>query len=168
MENCNRKPPKKPPFPAMSAHFAHTLDDMAEQYIQAQYIELDAATGILKPEDLKKLIESRSNLIVYQNKVFRFSNRNEHFLKYISLYVEGMEKAYKGQQAVIETQSGEWVITDLESDEKEVIDHIQEEVDELGEQVTEDINDLRGDLKVGLEDLQSQIDLLQMDGGDVE
>lgn len=168
MDNHNKKPPKKPPFPAMSAHFAHTLDDMAEQYIQAQYIELSAATGILEPEKLKKLNESRSNLIVYEGKVFRFSRKENHFLKYVCLFVDGMETDVKGQQAVIEDTSGEWVITDLTSEAEHDIEDLKEEVNELKIHVQHDIADLREDLEEGLNDLQGQIDSLKMDGGEVE
>ena len=150
MENCKRKRPKKPPFPVMSAHFAHTLNDMAEQYIQAQYIELGDITGILEPEDLKKLVESRSNLLVYQDRVFRFSRKEGQFIKYISLYVNGLESDFHAQQALIEESSGEWVITDLVSEDKENID------------------ELREDLGTRINDLQNQIDSLIMNGGDIE
>ena len=156
MEN-NKKPIKKPPFPAMSAHFAHTLNDMAEQYIQAQYIELGAQTGILEPEDLQKLVESRSNLIVYEDRIFRFSRKEDKFLKYICLYVDGFERDFHSQQAVIEEESGEWIITDLVSEDKEQIDNLENEV-----------NDLRDDLTNGLNTLQDEIDSLTMNGGEIE
>lgn len=168
MDIRKHKRPKKPPFPAMSAHFAYTLDDMAEQYIQAQYIELGASTGILEPEDLKKLVESRSNLVVYQDRVFRFSRKEGQFIKYISLYVDGLETDFHGQQALIQEESGKWVITDLVSEDKEEIDNLKEEVKDMKVEFKEDIDETREELVVGINDLQDQIDSLKMDGGEIE
>lgn len=38
------RPPRRHPFPAMSAHFSHTLDDLVEHYVQAQYFEIKGDT----------------------------------------------------------------------------------------------------------------------------
>ena len=51
----SRKPCKRPPFPAMSAHFAHTLEDMEEKYVKIQFIELENSEGYLNQESLDLL-----------------------------------------------------------------------------------------------------------------
>ena len=78
------RPPRRHPFPAMSAHFSHTLDDLVEHYVQAQYFEIKGETGVLAEKDLKTLLESRSNLLVYQGKVFRFSKSEGDLHKYVN------------------------------------------------------------------------------------
>lgn len=145
MENFKPKPPKKKPFPVMSAHFAHTLEDMKEKYIEAEYIEIETTTGIFDTETLQKLKDSRSNLLVYQGKVFRFSKTEGTFLKYINLSVNGFQEFFVGQQIVVDGESGQWVLTDLKSEEEQEIEDLQQDVT----------------------DLQTQVNSLNVDGGEI-
>lgn len=119
----------------MSAHFAHTLEDMKEKYIEAEYIEIETTTGIFDSETLQKLKDSRSNLLVYQDKVFRFSKTEGTFFKYINLSVTGFQRVFTGQQIVVDSESGEWVLTDLQSGDQQAIEDLQQDVSDLQTQV---------------------------------
>ena len=71
-------------FPAMSAHFAHTLDDMAEKYLKIQFIEITDLTGVLSAEDIMLLKASRANVIVYNNVTYEYSKAEGNIYYYIS------------------------------------------------------------------------------------
>lgn len=71
-------------FPAMSAHFAHTLDDLAEKYLKIQFIQIDELQGTLSPEDLMLLKASRANVLVYDGLTYEYSNFKEPLYYYIS------------------------------------------------------------------------------------
>lgn len=71
-------------FPAMSAHFAHTLDDMAEKYLKIQFIEITDLTGVLSAEDIALLKASRANVIVYNNVTYEYSKAEGNIYHYIS------------------------------------------------------------------------------------
>ena len=140
---CPPKPDKKEPFPAMSAHFAHTLADMKDKYLEAQYITIDSEVGTLDPEILKKLLFSRSNMVVYQNRIFRFANQEGYLCKYINLYNLDTDNFYKAQQVNIDSLTGSWQVVDLESDSKseiitveEQVVNIQNEINDITENIT--------------------------------
>lgn len=71
-------------FPAMSAHFAHTLDDMGEKYLKIQFIEIEDLIGVLTPEELMLLKASRANVIVYDSITYEYSRANGNLYYYIS------------------------------------------------------------------------------------
>jgi hypothetical protein len=85
MDNCNCKKPSKKPFPAMSAHFAHTLDDMKEKYLEAKYFDLETEEGVFEESILNDLISSRSNLITYENNIFRLIKTEDNNYIYINV-----------------------------------------------------------------------------------
>lgn len=159
--NCNPPippcPPKPQPFPAMSAHFAHTLDDMAEHYIQAQYIEVKEGTGVLAEKDLKTLLESRSNLLVYQGKVFRFSKAENNSHKYINVSTDGDSDVCTYQQITVNGTDGSWQISDLLSGEGKEIENVKIELGTFKEKVDNDISEING-----------VIDSLKADGGEIK
>ena len=74
----------KKAFPAMSAHFAHTLDDLAEKYLKIQFIEITDLTGVLSAEDVMLLKASRANVIVYDNVTYEYSKAEGNIYYYIS------------------------------------------------------------------------------------
>lgn len=129
-------PDKKDPFPAMSAHFAHTLDDMREQYLQAQYIDIDGETGVLDSDSLQKLLQSRTNMLVYQNRVFRFSSQEEYLYNYINVYKLESDTSYKVQLISINTLTGAWVVTDIGGDSKAEIDVLKEDITNIKNDIT--------------------------------
>ena len=129
-------PDKKDPFPAMSAHFAHTLDDMREQYLQAQYIDIDGETGVLDSDSLQKLLQSRTNMLVYQNRVFRFSSQEAYLYNYINVYKLESDTSYKVQLISINTLTGAWVVTDIGGDSKAEIDVLKEDITNIKNDIT--------------------------------
>ena len=84
MESKKRIDFIKREFPAMSAHFAHTLDDMAEKYLKIQFIEVADLTGVLSAEDIALLKASRANIIVYNNVTYEYSKAEGNIYHYIS------------------------------------------------------------------------------------
>lgn len=84
MESKKRIDFIKRKFPAMSAHFAHTLDDMAEKYLKIQFIEIADLTGVLSAEDITLLKASRANVIVYDNVTYEYSKAEGNIYYYIS------------------------------------------------------------------------------------
>lgn len=152
--NCCCPPPKPPRpapghFPAMSAHFAHTLDDMSEQYLKAQYITVDESSGILNCKTLSTLLESRSNMVVYQNRIFRYSGKEDTIYNYLNLYIPEGETSYKGQQFRLNGSTGQYEIIDIDTGsgssqkievlETEITD-IQNNITQLTQNVTEITN----------------------------
>lgn len=135
------KPDKKDPFPAMSAHFAHTLDDMREQYLQAQYIDIDNETGTLDSDTLQKLLLSRTNMLVYQNRVFRFSSQEDYLYKYLNIYKLDDAESYKVQLIIVSTLTGAWEVIDLNSDSKTEIDVLKEGIVNLTTTIETEISD---------------------------
>lgn len=163
MATCDCKPPMPPrpprphPFPAMSAHFAHTLDDMAEHYIQAQYIEIKDDAGVLAEKDLKTLLESRSNLLVYQGKVFRFSKSEGDVHKYINVSTSGDSNVGTYQQITVNGKDGSWQISDLLSGEGKEIEIVKTELGTFQTKVNGDIADIN-----------EVIESLKADGGEIK
>ena len=84
MESIRKTDYIKKKFPAMSAHFAHTLDDMAEKYLKIQFIEIDSLVGTLPPEDIMLLKASRANVIVYNSVTYEYSKAEGNLYYYIS------------------------------------------------------------------------------------
>ena len=74
----------KKEFPAMSAHFAHTLDDMAEKYLKIQFIDITDLTGKLSPEDVALLKASRANVIIYNGIRYEYSKAEGNLYYYIA------------------------------------------------------------------------------------
>lgn len=149
--NCCPPPPPQTPFPAMSAHFAHTLDDMSEQYLQAQYIELSDTTGTLGADDLKKLVDSRTNMLVYNERVFRFADKKDSIYTYLTFYLGEDGKTYNAQKTLLNTLTGEWEISDVDtgSESAQKIEVLEEEVTNIQNNLTE--------VQVKLESAQTNI-----------
>ena len=148
------RPPRRHPFPAMSAHFSHTLDDLVEHYVQAQYIEIKGETGVLAEKDLKTLLESRSNLLVYQGKVFRFSKSEGDLHKYVNASTTHDSDLYTFQQITVNGKDGSWKISDLLSGEVEAM---KTEFSTFQTKVNEDIAHIN-------ETMES----LKVDGGEIK
>lgn len=148
------RPPRRHPFPAMSAHFSHTLDDLVEHYVQAQYFEITGDTGVFAEKDLKTLLESRSNLLVYQGKVFRFSKSEGDLHKYVNASTNNDSDLYTFQQITVNGKDGSWKISDLLSSEVEVM---KTEFNTFQTKVNEDIANIN-------ETMES----LKVDGGEIK
>jgi hypothetical protein len=84
MESKKRIDCMRREFPAMSAHFAHTLEDMGEKFLKIQFIEIKDLVGTLSSEDLTLLKASRANVIIYNNVKYEYSKSENGSLYYIS------------------------------------------------------------------------------------
>lgn len=171
---CPPKPSGLSPFPAMSAHFAHTLDDMAEQYLQALYINLPTETGTLSVDNLKKLLASRTNMVVYDNRVFHYSKTEGDIHKYINFYSDNDQITYYVQQVVLNGVSGEWRVEELTTGNSTAINNIQENMTNLSASLNQEINDRKEadeETSAALVSLTQKIDdvadSIKMDGGEI-
>lgn len=120
---CNCNPCTPPSFPAMSAHFAHTLDDMEEKYVRIQFIEIDAPSGTLDEEKLKTLTLSRENKIVYENCIYNLTLIEEDLYTYISIRVKE-ENYLEFNKLVLNKTTGEYSITVVKTKEGEKIQEL--------------------------------------------
>ena len=93
-------------FPAMSAHFAHTLDDMAEKYLKIQFIEVTDLTGVLSAEDIALLKASRANVIVYNNVTYEYSKAEGNIYYYISTTSDDGKIAM--DEIILDVDTGEY------------------------------------------------------------
>lgn len=92
--------------PAMSANFAHTLEDMAEKYLKIQFIDITELTGIIPSEDLALLKASRANVIVYNNVTYEYAKVEDNLYYYISTTSEDGKIAV--DQIVVNGDTGEY------------------------------------------------------------
>lgn len=106
MESKKRIDFIKRKFPAMSAHFAHTLDDMAEKYLKIQFIEVADLTGVLSAEDIALLKASRANVIVYNNATYEYSKAEGNIYYYISTTSDDGKIAM--DQIILNVDTGEY------------------------------------------------------------
>ena len=84
--NGSKKPCKSPPFPVMSAHFAHTLVGMEEKYVKIQFIELSEAEGYIPKESVINELKSRFTdiYILYDNDFQSEENHGRIYGKHLS------------------------------------------------------------------------------------
>ena len=106
MESKRRIDYMKKEFPAMSAHFAHTLEDMGEKFLKIQFIEIKDLIGTLSPEDLMLLKASRANVIVYNNVKYEYSKSENGLLYYISTTSDDGKIAM--DELIINEETGEY------------------------------------------------------------
>ena len=106
MESKRRIDFIKKEFPAMSAHFAHTLDDMAEKYLKIQFIEITDLIGVLSAEDIMLLKASRANVIVYNNVTYEYSKAEGNIYYYISTTSDDGKIAM--DEIILNIDSGEY------------------------------------------------------------
>ena len=76
----------KDAFPAMSSHFAYTLNDMAETYLKVEFVEVNPSETTLTEESLNKLIESRANIVEHRDNYYSLSSIQGDIRKYVCVY----------------------------------------------------------------------------------
>lgn len=125
MDRC-----RKPPFPAMSGHFAHTLDDLRGNYLEIKTIEITEGEGVLSPDNLKILLASDANVIKYNNAIYQLTERYNGIRIYVSItHVEGTEDVAEERSITVNINSGEYYSLILRSKTEENIDQkIEEEI----------------------------------------
>lgn len=144
MDNCKCKPPKKPPFPAMSAHFAHTLDDMEEKYVKLQFIELDRPSGVIGKDKLDLLLKSRENKLIYNNCIYNLTTISGNTYNYISTRVKDDEENYiEFNNLTLDKITGEYSIKAIKSKDGEIIQNLSLEVAE----VKKDLEKINADIQ---------------------
>lgn len=137
MDNCNCKKPKKSPFPAMSAHFAHTLDDMEEKYVRLQFIELSAPSGIIEKDKLELLLKSRENKIVYNNCIYNLITINENIYSYISNEVKNDDGDYiEFNNLTLDKNTGAYTIKVIRSKDGQIIQDLNDELINMKTEIT--------------------------------
>lgn len=162
MGNC--KPMKKPPFPAMSAHFAHTLDDMEEKYVKLQFIEISEPSGVIEKDKLDLLLKSRENKIVFNSCIYNLTTITESLYNYISTRVIDDENNYlEFNNLSLNKYTGEYSIKVIKSRDGEIIQNLSIEVDEVKKNLAEtnkavDTIATKLNDKVGVEIIKDPID----------
>lgn len=126
-----KKYPKKVPTEAVSGHFAFTLKDLEEHYIKAEYFTLETPEGILEPKVLTEVLSSRSNLLVYDDRVFHISNIEGNIHKYINIFSEGDSDEYEVQQVVLNALTGYYIIKEYECPQDGRIDDLYDQLESL-------------------------------------
>lgn len=130
MNNC--KPMRKPPFPAMSAHFAHTLDDMEEKYVRLQFIEITESSGTLKKEDLDRLILSRENKIIFGNAIFNLTTVDNDTYTYISTRVKE-ENYLEFYKLILDKTTGVYSTNVVKMKDEETVEELTYDVANIKE-----------------------------------
>ena len=160
MGNCNCKPPKKPPFPAISAHFAHTLDDMEEKYVKLQFIDISKATGIIEKDKLDLLLKSRENKIVFNSDIYTLTTIDENIYTYIHSKSSENEDYISFNSLQLNKETGEYSIRSLKTKDDEVIQNLSYEVAQVQETISalsNQVQDMKANInnKVGVSVVQN-------------
>ena len=144
---------KKPPFPTMSAHFAHTLDDMEEKYVKLHFIDISESSGTLDKEKLDNLILSRENKIVFENCIYTLTTIDEDLYTYISTRVQ--EEGYlEFNKLVLNKITGDYSISVIKSKDGQIIENLAYDVSKMKEnldQMTATINTLQAQVNKKIE-----------------
>lgn len=134
-DKCKKK------FPAMSAHFAYTLDDMKEKYIEIKFIELEEDHGIISEDDLAALKNSRENIIVFNDCLYRLMRIEANNYMYISLVTASDQTIVSMKEICVNINTGEYnsktLIDDKSQEVADRIDSVEEEFQEVKETVAE-------------------------------
>lgn len=101
-------------FPAMSAHFAHTLDDMAEKYLKIQFIEVKDLVGKLDPEDVMLLKASRANVIIHGETKYEYSTAVDNLYYYIATTSDDGKIAV--DEIILNVDTGEYMHQKLDNE----------------------------------------------------
>lgn len=117
MESKKRIDCMRREFPAMSAHFAHTLEDMEEKFLKVGFVEITDLVGTLSPEDLILLKASKANGIIYNNVKYEYSNSKNGSLYYISTTSDDGKIAM--DELIINEETGEYTHQKLASEVEE-------------------------------------------------
>lgn len=144
---CPPETPRRPVLPPMSLHFAYTLEDMVEKYLQAEYIELDAKEGTFSQEVFEKLTKSRSNLLVYESAVYRYSRTDDNTLTYLGFYISDEGVSYKGDGIIVDVNTRQWRLISLKSEDGEAL-----------AELTAAFIQFKADCSKNFEDLDTKID----------
>ena len=160
MGNCNCKPPKKPPFPAISAHFAHTLDDMEEKYVKLQFIDISKATGIIEKDKLDLLLKSREKKIVFNSDIYTLTTIDGNIYTYIHSKSSENEDYISFNSLQLNKETGEYSIRSLKTKDDEVIQNLSYEVAQVQETISalsNQVHDMKANInnKVGVSVVQN-------------
>lgn len=104
-------------FPAMSAHFAHTLDCMKEKYLKVNFIELDELSGKMTVEDIMTLKSSRANIIICNDVAYEYSKNEGVLYYYVSTTSDKGKIAI--DEIIVNVETGEYNHQKLESEVEE-------------------------------------------------
>lgn len=107
-------------FPAMCAHFAHTLEDMGEKFLKIQFIEIKDLTGVLSPEELMLLKASRANVIVCNDIKYEYSKLENNLMHYISTVSNNGK--IEMDEIIINAENGEYTHQKLANEIEEAPD----------------------------------------------
>ena len=121
---------KKPPFPAMSGHFAYTLDDLKGNYLELKTIEIEEPKGTLSTELFNELIKSDANVIKYKNIIYKLTEVKDNSRTYIGTIVNPETNVVEEKGILLNTDSHEYnTVPLLNRVEIEIDDKIKNEVD---------------------------------------
>lgn len=117
MESKKRIDCMRKEFPAMSAHFAHTLEDMEEKFLKVRFVEIKYLVGTLSPEDLMLLKTSKANGIIHNNVKYEYSKSENGSLYYISTTSDDGKIAM--DELIINEETGEYTHQKLANEVEE-------------------------------------------------
>lgn len=147
----SKKPCKSPPFPVMSAHFAHTLVGMEEKYVKIQFIELSEAEGYIPKESLDLLKLSRENKIVFDNDIYDLKTINHNLYIYLNTYsyTEDDRNIIKFKQINLDINSGYYRTKVIITEDGKIIQELSYELALLRDKlstISGDLNNVKSDL----------------------
>lgn len=142
---------KSPPFPVMSAHFAHTLVGMEEKYVKIQFIELSEAEGYIPKESLDLLKLSRENKIVFDNDIYDLKTINNNLYIYLNThsYTEDDRNIIKFKQINLDINSGYYRTKVIITEDGKIIQELSYELALLRDKlstISGDLNNVKSDL----------------------
>lgn len=147
----SKKPCEKPPFPTMSAHFAHTLEDMEEKYVKIQFIELENPEGYLTQESLDLLKLSRENKIVFDNNIYDLTTIDGNYYYYLNTNStkQDDENIVRFKQISLNIDNGYYITKVIKTEDGKAIQAVKQDVSTLQGNLnglTTDVNNVKSDL----------------------
>lgn len=147
----SKKPCEKPPFPTMSAHFAHTLEDMEEKYVKIQFIELENPEGYLTQESLDLLKLSRENKIVFDNNIYDLKTIDGNYYYYLNTNStkQDDENILGFKQISLNIDNGYYITKVVKTEDGKAIQEVKQDISTLQgnlNDLTEDVNTVKSDL----------------------
>lgn len=160
----SRKPCKRPPFPAMSAHFAHTLEDMEEKYVKIQFIELENSEGYLNQESLDLLKLSRENKIVFDNNIYDLTTINGNYYYYLNTnsYKQDDQDIVNFKQISLNIDDGYYIVKVIKTEDGKVIQEIKYDISVLQDKLndlTDDVNNVKSDLSLVSDKVNNKVEV---------
>ena len=128
--NCppieNTKIKKKP----MSASFAYALEQMREKYIEIQFIEIEDEEGTLPEHELKRLIASRANCIIHDEKIYKLTTVEKPIYHYINITTTKVDPIIAiTTEYLVNVNTGRYSYREIITGGPEDIERLQREID---------------------------------------